>query len=262
MTGLEKKLFAFLTKHRFILGLFFITILNAYMRKVLVWWTDDDVVNYYVGHEHMTQGYAWWTVMLMSIKTPILPVHFMKWVATAGDFALAGVGAWIIRREKRSPEAALSFYAVMLINPITLMRSMRWSMTDSLGMVMFMIAHSFELKWYLKAVLYSLGILFCPFLIVPLCIEMWHSKNELVAGCVFVLVFVLASVLGYINGFGFREGVLGQVNFLTFDPLTGLSYETAAEWYAGVLPLFALPVMTLALMRFLTGKSRFVTDGK
>ena len=84
-------------------------------------------------------------------------------------------------------------------------------------------------------------------------IEMWKSGREKLAGGATLGVFLVSGLLGIVNGFGFPEGVLEQVNFLTFDPLTGLGYEDAASWALKVVPLYFLPLFAVGLFRLLCG---------
>ncbi len=108
MTKIEKKLLDFLAAHRVLLGYVVVTALNLFLRKIAVWWSVEGVEYYYDGHAHMIQGQLWWSLMRFGMNFPILPVHFMKWVAAFGDFALAAVGARALSK-RGSAEKGLVF---------------------------------------------------------------------------------------------------------------------------------------------------------
>ena len=77
-------------------------------------------------------------------------------------------------------------------------------------------------------------MLFCPALLLALCAETawgtWKKpaaedgKDAVLLLWTVLAVAVIAGILGAVNGFGFFSGVLGQVNFLTFEALTGASF--------------------------------------
>lgn len=252
MTKAEEKLLYFLTRRRIILGYLFVTLLNLYLRKVLVWWNADDVAMLYDGHQGRIQGDAWLFIMRFGLLFPILPIHFMKWVATAGDFALALIGSVILSRDKsglKNEDAGLAFYSIVLICPFVFIRSMQWSVIESAGIAFMLGAFFFAHNDFLRIILYSCGLLFCPCLIIPLFAKLWHRKEEKIAGAVFVLVFVLSGLIGLINGTGIREGIMGQINFLFYDPMTGVSYSDAYTWISGVIPLYFLPCFVMVLLK-------------
>lgn len=252
MTKIEKKLLDFLAAHRVLLGYVVVTILNLFLRKIAVWWSVEGIEYYYDGHAHMVQGQLWWSLMRFGMNFPILPVHFMKWVAAFGDFAMAAVGARALSK-RLSKERGLVFYAVVLIMPFTLLRGIVWSMTDSLGIACFIWAHAFaEGRRWANALAYAAGVLFCPALILALSFEAAYKASK--AGpvlCAAALAAVIAGILGAVNGFGFWQGVLGQVNFLTFDPLTGASFEDGTSWMLSQMWIYCLPVSVLGIYRMI-----------
>ncbi len=200
---------------------------------------------------------------------PILPVHFMKWIAAAGDFAMAAVGARALSgKANGSLERGLVFYAVVLIMPFTLLRGIVWSMTDSLGIACFLLARCFVKKDAAKCAAYAAGMLFCPALVLALVLEVfvgaWRKKSckdaekfadgDLKLGVVCVAVvsaLVIAGVLGLINGFGFAEGLFGQVNFLSYEALEGFSFEGGSAWLMQQLWLYCLPVSVWGIFKIL-----------
>lgn len=252
MTKIEKKLLDFLASHRVFLGYVVVTALNLFLRKIAVWWSAEGVEYYYDGHAHMIQGQLWWSLMRFGMNFPILPVHFMKWVAAFGDFAMASVGARALSK-RGSAEKGLVFYAVVLIMPFTLLRGIVWSMTDSMGIACFILAYAFagDRNWA-KVLAYAAGVLFCPVLILALCFEAAYNASK--AGmvlCTAALAAVIAGSLGAVNGFGFWQGVLGQVNFLTFDPLTGASFEDGATWMLSQMWIYSMPVSVWAIYKMI-----------
>lgn len=252
MTKIEKKLLVFLASHRVLFGYVVVTALNLFLRKIAVWWSVEGVEYYYDGHAHMVQGQLWWSLMKFGMNFPILPVHFMKWVAAFGDFAMAAVGARALSK-CFSKERGLVFYAVVLIMPFTFLRGIAWSMTDSLGIACFIWAHAFaeDRKWA-KVLAYAAGVLFCPALILALCFEAAYkaSKAGLVL-CAAALAAVIAGILGAVNDFGFWHGVLGQVNFLTFDPLTGASFEDGTSWMLSQMWIYSMPVSVWGIYKMI-----------
>ena len=214
MTKIEKKLLDFLAAHRILLGYVVVTALNLLLRKIAVWWTVDGVEYYFDGHAHMIQGQLWWLLMRFGMNFPILPVHFMKWVAVVGDFAMAAVGAMALsksggvdgKKSSGSPEKGLVFYAVVLIMPFTLLRGIVWSMTDSLGIACFLWAYVYgrERKSGIAEIsAYVVGVLCCPALILPLCIELGKRHKAGMLGCIVLAGILAAGILGVLNGFGF-----------------------------------------------------------
>ncbi len=263
MTKIEKKLLDFLASHRMLLGYVVVTALNLFLRKIAVWWSVEGVEYYYDGHAHMVQGQLWWSLMRFGMNFPILPVHFMKWVSAFGDFAMAAAGAMALskgigasgKKGSGSPEKGLVFYSVILIMPFTLLRGIVWSMTDSLGIACFIWAHAFagDRKWA-KVLAYAAGVLFCPALILALCFEAaYKASKEGPVLCTAALGAVIAGSLGAVNGFGFWQGVLGQVNFLTFDPLTGASFEDGTSWMLSQMWIYCLPVSVLGIYKVTAG---------
>lgn len=252
MTKIEKKLLDFLASHRVLLGYVVVTALNLFLRKIAVWWSVEGVEYYYDGHAHMVQGQLWWSLMRFGMNFPILPVHFMKWVSAFGDFAMAAIGASALSK-RFSKERGLVFYAVVLIMPFTFLRGIVWSMTDSLGIACFIWAHAFagNRKWS-KTLAYAAGALCCPALILALCFEAAYkaSKAGPVLGAA-ALAAVIAGILGAVNGFGFWQGVLGQVNFLTFDPLTGASFEDGTSWMLSQMWIYCLPVSVWGIYKMI-----------
>ncbi len=210
---------------------------------------------------------------------PILPVHFMKWIAAAGDFALAAVGARALSGKglggkagsgeaKGSLERGLVFYAVVLIMPFTLLRGIVWSMTDSIGIACFLWAWCFAKKDAAKCAAYTAEMMFCPALVLSLVLEVfvgaWRKKSgkeaeklsdgDLKLGVVCVAVvsaLVIAGVLGLINGFGFGDGLFGQVNFLSYEALEGFSFEGGSAWLMQQLWLYCLPVSVWGIFKIL-----------
>ena len=227
MTKFEDKILEWLKGHRIILGYALITVLNLFLRKIAVWWTVDGVVSYYDGHEHMIQGQLWWLIMRAGMVFPRLPVHFMKWIAEAGDFAMASAGALAISKGfggpdgsgacKGNPERGLVFYAVVLIMPFTLLRGIVWSMTDSIGIACFLWAWCFAKKDVTKCGAYVIGMLFCPALVLALV----------------------------------AEGIFGQVNFLSYEASEGVSFEGGGEWLMQQLWLYCLPVSVWGVFKIL-----------
>lgn len=279
MTKLEEKLLNFLAAHRILLVYVIVTALNLLLRKIAVWWNIDGIVSYYDSHDHMIQGQLWMLLMRVGIILPILPVHFMKWVSTAGDFAMAAVGALALSKgavagsqgmpdgpklkNPVSPEKGLVFYSVVLIMPFTLLRGIVWSMTDSLGIACFLWAHCYGYKnKALKVAAYAAGILFCPALLLALCAETaWGAWKKQAAedgtDAVLLLwtvlaVAVIAGILGAINGFGFLQGVLGQVDFLTFEALTGASFNDGISWMLSQMWLLCLPVSVWGIYKLIS----------
>ncbi len=270
MTKLEEKLLNFLAAHRILLAYVIVTALNLLLRKIAVWWNIDGIVSYYDSHDHMIQGQLWMLLMRVGIILPILPVHFMKWVSTAGDFAMAAVGAVALTKgtgagskQTVSPEKGLVFYSVVLIMPFTLLRGIVWSMTDSLSIACFLWAHCYGYKnKALKVAVYAAGILFCPALLLALCAETaWGTWKKPAAedGTDSVLllwtvlaVAVIAGILGAVNGFGFLQGVLGQVNFLTFEALTGASFNDGILWMLSQMWLLCLPVSVWGIYKLIS----------
>ncbi len=284
MTKLEEKLLDFLASHRILLAYVIVTALNLLLRKIAVWWSIDGIVGYYDGHDHMIQGQLWMLLMRVGIILPILPVHFMKWVSAAGDFAMAAVGAWALgkgtdscgKKQTGSPEKGLVFYSVVLIMPFTLLRGIVWSMTDSLGIACFLWAHCYGYKnKALKVAAYTAGILFCPVLLLGLCLETawsaWKNASSAEDGSregqeactdtgldgsvllwTVTVAAVLAGILGAVNGFGFFSGVLGQVNFLTFEALTGASFNDGISWMLSHMWLLCLPVSVWGIYKLIS----------
>ena len=281
MTRFEEKILDWLKEHRIILGYVLITALNLYLRKIAVWWTVDGVVSYYDGHSHMVQGQLWWLIMRAGMVFPILPVHFMKWIAAAGDFAMAAVGARALSSKglggkagsgeaKGSLERGLVFYAVVLIMPFTLLRGIVWSMTDSIGIACFLWAWCFAKKDVAKCAAYVAGMLFCPALLLSIVLEAlvgnWRKRDSVkgserdssdrhfnfavVCGAV-AATAVIAGVLGLINGFGFAEGLFGQVYFLSYEALEGFSFAEGGEWLMQQLWLYCLPVSVWGIFKIL-----------
>ncbi len=287
MTKFEKKILDWLKDHRVVLAYLVITVLNLYLRKVAVWWNSEGIECYYDGHSHMVQGQLWWLIMRLGMLFPILPVHFMKWVATVGDFAMAGIGAVLISRsawnvsEKKTGKTpgrglgkktvenssvrGLAFYAVVLIMPFTLMRGIVWGLTDSLGIACVLLwtllfkAHgrskSGKCALAARTLAYVLALLFSPVLIIPFCIEgivacyKKESKKAGVIACSILCTAVVAGVLGIINGFGFAEGLLGQVNFIKFEALSGVVFADMKVWAMAQAGNLVLPLVTLGLVR-------------
>ena len=276
MTKLEKKLLDFLTAHRIVLAYVIVTAVNLLIRKIAVWWNIDGVVDYYDGHAHMIQGQLWWLLMRIGLYLPILPVYFMKWASAAGDFAMAAVGAIALSKGASaggkkmigSPEKGLVFYSVMLIMPFTLLRGIVWSMTDSLGIACFLWAYCYGYKSsVVKVISYAAGVLFCPVLLVALSVEIaWGSRKSALgskedqnagAGDVLLLWTVIivadfAGILGVSTGSGFGEGVLGQVNFLTFDALTGKTFNDGISWMLSQMWICCLPVSALCIYKVIS----------
>ena len=249
-TRIEEKILEWLKEHRIVLGYVLITVLNLYIRKVAVWWTADGVLPYYDGHQHMIQGQLWWLIMRAGMVFPILPVHFMKWVAAAGDFAMAAVGAVALSSKGKS-ERGLVFYAVVLIMPFTLLRGIVFSMTDSLGIACFIWAWCFEHKnEVVRYAAFAVGMLFCPALVLLLVAEGRRLNLKLLGGAVLVTAGV-AGVLGLINGFGFGEGVFGQVYFLSYEALEGVSFTEGSAWLMQQLWLYCLPVSVWGIFKIL-----------
>ena len=283
MTKLEEKLLDFLASHRILLAYVIVTALNLLLRKIAVWWSIDGIVGYYDGHDHMIQGQLWWLLMRIGIYLPVMPVHFMKWVSAAGDFAMAAVGALALTKgtgagskQTVSPEKGLVFYSVVLIMPFTLLRGIVWSMTDSLGIACFLWAYCYGYKSRLAKVAgYAAGILFCPVLLLGLCLETawsaWKNASSAEDGSregqeactdtgldasvllwTVTVAAVLAGILGAVNGFGFFSGVLGQVNFLTFEALTGASFNDGISWMLSQLWLLCLPVSVWGIYKLIS----------
>ncbi len=145
--------------------------------------------------------------------------------------------------------------------PFTLLRGIVWSMTDSMGIACFLWAYAFagDRKWA-KIIADAAGVLCCPALIVALCVEAawgaWKKSASEDAGlvlCTSALAAVIAGVLGVLNGFGFWQGVLGQVNFLTFDALTGASFEDGVSWMLSQMWIYCLPVSVLGIYKVTAG---------
>lgn len=263
MTKFEKKILDLLTAHRVILAYAVITVLNLYLRKVAVWWNTEGIECYYDGHTHMVQGQLWWLIMRLGMVFPILPVHFMKWVATLGDFAMGAAGACVV--SKKSAVRGLVFYAVVLIMPFTLMRGIVWGLTDSLGIACviagMMIAGrghggksgKCEFVWFVLA--HVMALLFCPALVIPFCVEgivaccKKESKKAEVFACAVLCVAVIAGVLGIVNGFGFMQGLLGQVNFIKYEALSGTAFGDVKAWALAQAGNYVLPVVTVGLVR-------------
>ena len=63
---------------------------------------------------------------------------------------------------------------------------------------------------------------------------------------------VLAGILGAINGFGLLQGVLGQVNFLTFEALTGASFSDGISWLLSQMWLLCLPVSVWGIYKLIS----------
>ena len=253
MTKIEKKLLDFLATHRVVLGYVVVTLLNLVLRKIAVWWTVDGVEYYFDGHAHMIQGQLWWLLMRFGMNFPILPVHFMKWVAAFGDFAMAAVGARALGK-RFGAERGLVFYAVVLISPFTLLRGIVWSMTDSLGIACFLWAYVYgrEGKSGIAEIsAYVVGVLCCPALILPLCIELGKRHKAGMLGCIVLAGILAAGILGVLNGFGFWQGVLGQVNFLTFDALTGGSFNDGVSWMLSQMWIYCLPVSIVGIFKMI-----------
>ena len=288
MTRFEKKILDLLTAHRVVLAYVVITALNLYLRKVAVWWNAEGIECYYDGHSHMVQGQLWWLIMRLGMLFPILPVHFMKWVATVGDYAMAGAGAVLISSgagkgsEKKSDNGAvrdlgrkngenssvrgLAFYAVVLIMPFTLMRGIVWGLADSLGIACVLIGtllyralsrgRSGKCALAARTLAYVLALLFSPVLIIPFCIEgivacyKKDSKKAGVIACSILCAAILAGILGIINGFGFAEGLLGQVNFIKYEALSGEAFAGVKVWVMAQAQNFVFPVVTLGTLHF------------
>ncbi len=291
MTKFEKKILDRLKDHRVVLAYLVITVLNLYLRKVAVWWNAEGIECYYDGHPHMVQGQLWWLIMRFGMLFPILPVHFMKWVATVGDFALAGAGAVLISRGTGKATAknpgkgsgkkpgkgtekdlgknysvrGLIFYAVVLIMPFTLMRGIVWGLTDSLGIACMIAApllsgavrkgKTGKAGFAVRTLTRIPAMLFCPVLIIPFLIEgtcaciKKDSKRAGAIACSILCTAVAAGVLGIINGFGFAEGLLGQVNFIKFEALSGVVFADMKAWAMAQAGNLLLPLVTLGLVR-------------
>ena len=137
-------------------------------------------------------------------------------------------------------------------------------MTDSFGIACFLWAYSFgRKKALLRIVFYALGMLFCPALVLVLFAESAlagfrrsHGKEKTGPKTGFAIVLfsvcltaLTSGFLGVINGFGFLTGIFGQVNFLSYDALTGLSFESGIPWLIQMLWLYCLPVSVWGLFR-------------
>ncbi len=126
------------------------------------------------------------------------------------------------------------------------------SMTDSFGIFFIILGHCLLKSKKLMISAYIIGILLCPALLLPLCLDFYFDKNNesgfLMLGLTFFLVMVLSGCMGLINGPGFLKGLSGQINYLFFDKYTGMSYINSSEWMISMFQYYSLPVAVMGLL--------------
>ena len=251
MLKIEKKLIELVEKYMLVLQLLLVSAIALYVRRIPIWWNTDTVMEYFNFHENCVQSYLYYLLVRGVQYLPMLPLHSIKWIGIIGDFGTAVLCLFLVREKQKENSLLQVFcFTICLFSPVMFLRGVGWAQIDSFAVMLFLLGWLLREKGrnitaglflLLSAMLYPCMIVFVLWLLMGEA-KREHTGKEGLVSLIFMIVWLFSCGLMAIPlGKSFFDGLLNCFAWLTYNPVTGKSFETGLEWLTEMLIALGLP---------------------
>ena len=122
MLKIERKVLLWVEKHMFVLLAVLAAVMGLYLRRGAVWWSSPDAGYYFDGHEGNIQSGCYHLLVRLVQYLPMLPLHTVKWLAAAADYAVAVLAVIAVGGHREGEKLKSSFYFTGCIPRLCIVR--------------------------------------------------------------------------------------------------------------------------------------------
>ena len=239
MLKIERKLLLWVEKHMFLLLAVLAAVMGLYLRRGAIWWNSPDAGYYFDAHQGNIQSGCYHLLVHLVQYLPMLPLHAVKWLAVAADYAVAVLAVIAVGGHREETKLKSSFFFVVcLLSPVGYLRGSCWAQVDSIAFALLLGAY---LLWdrgreIAGMVLAVVGVgLYPPFFLLVfgwmLCRrDSFQGKNMILFGGFVAGVCLLQGSAGLLLGWSWMEGLRSCVGWMSREPYLGTVYEDPLAW--------------------------------
>lgn len=241
MLKIEKKLIDLVERHILLIAVVMLTVLALLLRRQCIWYNSIDYINYFNKHSGHVQSTLYYQIVHLLGYLPMLPIHGMKWLTTAGDIGVAILFICLIGRSPNDVGEKLRylvFYAACLFSPVFFLRGVVWAQPDSLATLFLMgalLLKRRERKIF-PICLAAVGTAIYPIMIFPVLIYLLCGKQTkgwklLTQVVIFLLVLgAVLAVSGASQGMPVTESLWSGLCWMSNHPYTGDGFLNVSDW--------------------------------
>lgn len=239
MLKIERKVLLWVEKHMFVLLAVLAAVMGLYLRRGAVWWSSPDAGYYFDGHEGNIQSGCYHLLVRLVQYLPMLPLHTVKWLAAAADYAVAVLAVIAVGGHREGEKLKSSFYFTgCILSPVAYLRGSCWAQVDSAAFALLLGAYIVWGKGQkIPGILLAMaGIaLYPPLLVMVFCWiffrrESFQREDYLYLGILFVGCCLLQGMAGLLSGRSWMEGLRSLTGWMSREPYQGTVYADPLAW--------------------------------